>query len=370
MHIKSISIITLVILISHITIAYGQTTNNINELLEKGIEEKKIKHYQQALQYFDRSLEIDPNNVSALTNKGSILSLEGNNTGALQYFDRSLEIDPNNVSALTNKVVALTFLGNYSEAIQYTDKTLQIDPKNVDALSFKSAIFGLLGKYNDSLNYADIALKIDPNNVSALTNKGTALLKLGNETKAIQYFNRALEIDPAYVNALNNRGAAFAKLGNLTAALSDFNKVIEINPNNMIITANNKVTLYDRLQTKPIENSRFSHSILQVAVFNSKGLLTGYVETRSISFTDYVTTDKIIDLQPKKTIITIDGEKFEQTEMIEKGIVPKDGTFASKFKVGVTDGPITVIPFIADSPGLVVNEGDILIMDWKIVRPT
>ena len=60
-----------------------------------------------AIQYYNKVLEINPNNVDALTNKGVALSKLNNNTGVIQYYNKVLEINPNNVDALTNKGVAL-----------------------------------------------------------------------------------------------------------------------------------------------------------------------------------------------------------------------------------------------------------------------
>ena len=45
-----------------------------------------------------------------------------------RYFDKALQIDPNDTDALNSKGDALINLGKYDEAIQYFDKALQVDP--------------------------------------------------------------------------------------------------------------------------------------------------------------------------------------------------------------------------------------------------
>jgi tetratricopeptide (TPR) repeat protein len=54
----------------------------------------------------------------------------GNPAEAIQYFDKALDLDPKNEYALANKGVSLIHSGNPAEAIQYFDKALAIDPND------------------------------------------------------------------------------------------------------------------------------------------------------------------------------------------------------------------------------------------------
>jgi lipoprotein NlpI len=51
---------------------------------------------------FDEALAIDPNDVDALNNKGVALNNLGNYTGAIEFYNKTLAIDPKNTFALTN----------------------------------------------------------------------------------------------------------------------------------------------------------------------------------------------------------------------------------------------------------------------------
>jgi len=57
----------------------------------------------------------------------------GNYEEAIQWYDKVLGINPTDLSALNNKGVALYNLGYYEEAIQWYDKVLDIDPNDSDA---------------------------------------------------------------------------------------------------------------------------------------------------------------------------------------------------------------------------------------------
>ena len=124
---------------------------------------------------------------------------------ALQYFDKVLDIDPSNVNALNNKGLALDHLQRYDEALQYFDKALTIDPSSFSALNNKGTALDHLQRYDEALQYFDKALTIDPSSVNALNNKGTALDHLKRYNEALQFYDKALFIDPSSMKALNGK---------------------------------------------------------------------------------------------------------------------------------------------------------------------
>jgi tetratricopeptide (TPR) repeat protein len=96
--------------------------------------------YDEAIQYYDKVLAINPSAVGALNSKGLALDHLQRYDEALQSFDKALEIDPSSVNALTNKGLALDHLQRYDEALQSFDKALEIDPSNPKALDGKASI--------------------------------------------------------------------------------------------------------------------------------------------------------------------------------------------------------------------------------------
>ena len=68
------------------------------------------------------------NDVYALTNEGFALRELGRYDEAINWFDKALEVDSKDVYALTNKGVALDKLGKKMEAFTWVDKALAIDP--------------------------------------------------------------------------------------------------------------------------------------------------------------------------------------------------------------------------------------------------
>ena len=93
--------------------------------------------YDDAIFFYDQTLQSDPKNIHALTDKGSALASLGKYQDAIVYYDKALEIDSQYVTALNNKGNSLASLGKYQDAIVYYDKALEIDSQYVTALNNK-----------------------------------------------------------------------------------------------------------------------------------------------------------------------------------------------------------------------------------------
>ena len=115
-------------------------SDDVNDLMKKGLEATSGFRYDEAISYFDKVLEIEPDNVDALNNKGVSLGNLQQYKEAISYFDKVLEIEPDNVDALNNKGAALIKLGKYLEAIASFDKVLEIEPDNAVATSNKKVV--------------------------------------------------------------------------------------------------------------------------------------------------------------------------------------------------------------------------------------
>jgi tetratricopeptide (TPR) repeat protein len=214
--------------------------------------------------------------VSSLVNQGDALFNQGNYTQAIQYYNKVLDIDPNDINLLNGKGDALNGKGNYTQAIQSFDKVLAVNPEDSSALNGKGNALSGQGNYTQAIPYYDKALAIDPNDKVILTNKADALFHQvtlydpGNYTQAIQYYDKAtqavqyydkaLAIDPNYKNALNGKGStldgignAFYNQGNYTKAIQYYNKALSIN-------STDTGTLFDKQNaiTKIVESGNTS----------------------------------------------------------------------------------------------------------------
>ncbi|MEQ8191140.1 MAG: SUMF1/EgtB/PvdO family nonheme iron enzyme [Candidatus Eremiobacterota bacterium] len=91
-----------------------KVSNNITECKNKGNILCKQEKYQEAIECYNKALNIDPEDVYiknnkglALYNKGLTLYEQGKYQEAIEFYNSSLKIDPQNIYALKNKELCL-----------------------------------------------------------------------------------------------------------------------------------------------------------------------------------------------------------------------------------------------------------------------
>jgi tetratricopeptide (TPR) repeat protein len=184
----------------------------VKEIMLKGDEHYYREEYSEAIKWYDKVIEIDPNYVVALCNKGMALLNLGKYKQAIEWYDKALAVDSEDVFALRQKGWALYNLGKYKQAIEWYDKALALDPNNIIALDSKGEILMSLRKYNHAIRCFDKALAINPNYTYALNDKGLSLYNLGKYKQALEYFDSALAVDPSFIDSSKNRRLVLLRL--------------------------------------------------------------------------------------------------------------------------------------------------------------
>jgi len=207
----------------------------------------KLKKFEEADSSFEKAIQSDPKNVHALRGKGIFLALQKRYDEAIEYYDKALEIDPNDVRTLNNKGLALRNQKRYDEAIAYFDKALEIDSKYVDALNNKGLALFYQKRYDEAIEYYNKTLEIDQNNVYALVNKGNIFLKNNDYINSIFYYDKALAIDPLGVDILNNKGKALSHLGRYKEAIDLYNQALKVDFKHTYILLNNRGRVFKNL---------------------------------------------------------------------------------------------------------------------------
>ena len=118
-----------------------------------------------------------PKSADVWNSRGITFKSQGRYNEAIQCYDRALEIDPEKAIAWTSKGLALDDLGRYDEAIQCYDHALEIDPKDTGTWNYKGLAIMNLDRYDEAIQCYDRALEIDPEYTFAKGNRDDALKK-------------------------------------------------------------------------------------------------------------------------------------------------------------------------------------------------
>ena len=128
--------------------------------------------YQQAIERYDRAIELNPQEAGAYNNRGII---KGHH-GAIADFSNAIELNPQFAMAYNNRGIAKCALGDHQGAIADCSKAIELDPQEA----------------------------------GAYINRGNAKKASGDLQGAIADYNRAIELNPQSAMAYNNRGIAKA----------------------------------------------------------------------------------------------------------------------------------------------------------------
>ena len=184
---------------------------------KKGMDFLNMSMPNDALQCFDRAIEINPNIASYWKHKGNALLKQGNYDGAIQAYDQAIQIDPKLALTWLNKGYALEAQGNYDGAIQAYDQAIQIDPKLALAWNNKGNALKAQGNYGEAIQAYDQALQIDPKFAPAWYNKGLALQALGQTAEANAAFDNAqklgLTVSAQHNPQLQHQGQGYQNAG-------------------------------------------------------------------------------------------------------------------------------------------------------------
>lgn len=199
----------------------------------------------QAIDLYDRIIEIDPNSAVAWNNKGCFLNEMGKPEEALEACEKALEIDPNLELAWRNKGDCLAALGRYDEATGAYDEALKIDPKNPGDWCGRASALLVMGKSEESLEACEKGLEMNPENWVLWQNKGNALSFLSRQEKAQEAYNRALELNPQLAIAWMNKGNIYQETGEMDKALEAYDKALLIDPHYSLVWFNKGNTYYE-----------------------------------------------------------------------------------------------------------------------------
>ena len=103
--------------------AFAQTIDQEKELLGTGIEFIALEEYDNAISYFDKVLEINPNNTIAFNNKAYSYFQQDYIIHSIMEYANTLIIDPSNESATTNLVLLKSFIP-YVESKGFVEITI------------------------------------------------------------------------------------------------------------------------------------------------------------------------------------------------------------------------------------------------------
>lgn len=191
------------------------------------------KNFSAAIECIDRALKLAPDQSNYWKLKGDILVWLGEDKKALEAYDRSVELNPNNNYAeMYFKQASLQIKMNLNEqAAESYKKGLKIAPLDKNAWYNLGKIFCRLDRYQEAAQAFEQILKIEPDNFMTIHMKAKALQKSGAYANAIKEYKELLKIYPTMSIAWLGIASCLIQIDSYQEALEAYDQYVKISPN-------------------------------------------------------------------------------------------------------------------------------------------
>ena len=203
----------------------------LKEAFDLAVHNHQNNHLQDAQNYYQKVIKMDPNHLGALNNLGVTYKNLGQIQKARDCYEKAIAIVSNHVDAHYNLGNLFQELGEHQKAKDCYEKVIVTDSNHVGAHYNLGKLFQKLREHQKAKDCYEKVIVIDSNHVDAHNNLGIIFKELGEHQKAKDCCEKAIVINPNYVGAHNNLGIIFKELGELQKAISCYEKAIKINPN-------------------------------------------------------------------------------------------------------------------------------------------
>ena len=218
--------------IEHITSLIDKYKNNKKMLfglyIERGLAYIDIGAKANALEDFQKALEINDKSWELYYNFGILYLNFDEKEKAKEYFEKSLSLNP-------KAYINYFQLGNiyawdkkYEIAIEYFTKVIKMNRKYYDAYNNRALCYKEKGKYEEALKDINRAINIKHRNPEFYYNRGNILLKMQQIDKAIDSFSTSIGLDYRNVDSYYARGIALTYKGQFKDAIKDLTNAINL----------------------------------------------------------------------------------------------------------------------------------------------
>ena len=156
-----------------------QALFEVNKMLERfpnsfilcniaGASNAGLMQFDAAIDFFKRSLKVNPGNAEAYNNIGNVLNSKGDPDAALDYFKKALKIKPKFADVYNNIGNALNAKGEQKAAIDSYKRAIKIKPDYADAYSNTCELYersNKLAELSEVISIAKAALKKLPSDL-------------------------------------------------------------------------------------------------------------------------------------------------------------------------------------------------------------
>jgi tetratricopeptide (TPR) repeat protein len=206
------------------------------------------RRYEEALQAFEKAVQLAPEDADHWTSLGKALVDLERQSEAVLCFQHALKLAPRHGEAAWQAAVLLRQLGRPNEALVHFNLCDELRPRDVRTIGSRALVLRDLKKFQEYLADSRQAQMLEPTSAEACNNVGDALVLLGRFEEALEWFDRALELQPSAIFILENKALVLKNMHCFDELFRAYDQIRSIDPGNAnteLTTANTSLLLGD-----------------------------------------------------------------------------------------------------------------------------
>lgn len=211
---------------------YSQSSEN--NYLTQGNTALGDKKYQEAIQFYTKSLKSKSSLYRAYNNIGIVYCKLKDYKQAAKYFNLAIKTDPTSSSAYNNKAVCNigdTFK-NINDSIKYLQTIVKYEPENIPAKTTLGLFFFLNEDYPSAIQTYESAFELVKDNTEILKKLAEFSFANGEYKKSIGYYKKIIFINDNDSSLFLGIAKACEKNGDFRNAFINYQASLGINPDN------------------------------------------------------------------------------------------------------------------------------------------
>jgi tetratricopeptide (TPR) repeat protein len=204
------------------------------ENYNKGITANSTMNYEEAVDYFEKAVAVEPDYSKGHINLGVAYSMLKDEDKALGAFKRAVEVDPESVDGWRNLGITYQARREYELAGEAFAKVVGLAPEDTDGLFSLGDMYFNQKEYEKALTYYQQAAENRTDDPALHYQIGASYFSLENYTDAAQGFQKAAALSQQdvdnqdlYGDAMYNLGISYIKIEQYEDAVSIFRRLLE-----------------------------------------------------------------------------------------------------------------------------------------------
>jgi tetratricopeptide (TPR) repeat protein len=205
------------------------------ELFNKGITATSTMNYEEAVEYLEKAVAIEPGYAKGQINLGVTYSLLKQQDKALAAFKRAVEFDPEAVDGWRNLGITYQAMKEYDLASEAFAKVVELAPDDTDGLFSLGDMYFNRKDFEKALENYNKAVENKADDAALQYQIGASYFSLSNYPDAAGAFQKAAALaqqdvdnQGLYKDAMFNLGITYIKTEQFDDAISIFQRVLEI----------------------------------------------------------------------------------------------------------------------------------------------